>query len=302
MARRMSLTQYRSKLRQVQAKRKQAIDKYNRAVRDHNQKVRSAINKHNQAVNRYNSQVRSYNSRVRANRERLRRELSKLARAASQPRYVTFRASVDSVQRSYVDLEARAENSHYDDRYNEVLDLSEQEAANSVGVMNALLNDAESVEGNEGISSSNIDHILAEISNNLIGRWHGALFSLNAQNPDAARHFCTSARELVIEILDSKAPDDRVLMQLPGCETTDKHIPTRRSKVRYLLMRNRMSDEALEDFVEKDIDNVVQLFRVFNDGTHGSPGHFTFTQLVAIKKRVEDAIAFLWSIISNGSR
>lgn len=302
MARRMSLTQYRSKLRQAQAKRKQAFDKYNRAVRNHNQKVKSAVNKHNQAVNRYNSQVRSYNSRVRSNRERLRRELNKLAQAASQPRYVTFRASVDSVQRSYVDLEAKAESSHYDDRYNEVLDLSEQEAANSAGVMNALLDDAERLEDNEGITSSKIDHILAAISSDLIGRWHGALFSLSARNPDAARHFCTSARELVIGILDSKAPDDRVLMELPECETTDKDIPTRRSKVRYLLMRNRMSDEALEDFVEKDIDNVVQLFRVFNDGTHGSPGHFTFTQLVAIKKRVEDAITFLWSIISNGVR
>ena len=302
MTRRVSSAQFRSKLRQARAKQKQAIDKYNRAVRDRNQKVKSAVNKRNQAVNRYNSQVRSYNSRVRANRERLRRELSKLARAASQPRYVTFRASVDSVQRSYIDLEAKAETSHYDDRYNEVLDLSEQEAANSVGVMNALLGDAEGSEDNGGISSSKIDHILAAISNDLIGRWHGALFSLNARNPDAARHFCTSARELVIEILDSKAPDDRVLVELPHCETTDKDIPTRRSKVRYLLMRNRMSDDALEDFVEKDIDNVVQLFRVFNDGTHGSPGHFKFTQLVAIKKRVEDAISFLWSIISNGLR
>ena len=302
MARRISWAQYRSKVRQAQTKRRQAIDKYNRAVRDYNQKVKSVVNKHNQAINRYNSQVRSYNSRVRANRERLRRELSKLAQAASQSRYVTFRASVDSVQRSYVNLEAKAETSHYDDRYNEVLDLSEQEAANNVGVMNALLDDAEGLEDNEVIASSKIDHILAAISNDLIGRWHGALFSLNARNPDAARHFCTSARELVIKILDSKAPDDRVLAELPECETTNEDIPTRRSKVRYLLVQNRMSDEALEDFVEKDIDSVVQLFRVFNHGTHGSPGHFTFTQLVAIKKRVEDAITFLWSISSNGLR
>lgn len=60
-----------------------------------------------------------------------------------------------------------------------------------------------------------------------------------------------------------------------------------------------MSDSSLEDFVEKDMNNVVQLFREFNDGTHGSSGHFTYQQLVAIKRRVEDAVVFLWSIIPD---
>ena len=294
MARKVTPAQFNSMVRQAQARRKQALDKYNREVRARNQKVKAAINK-------YNQEVRTHNARVRADRDRLRRELNKLAQAASQPRYVTFRLSAESVQRSYVQLESNAEAAHYDDHYNEVLDLSEREAANNASVMNALLGDPEGVEHHEDIHSSKLDHILSAISGDVRDRWHGALFSLNPQNPDAARHFCTSARELLTQILDSRAPDTLVLRELPGCETTPNGTPTRRSKIQYFLRRKCMADETLEEFVEKDMNSVVQLFREFNDGTHGSSRHFTYQQLVAIKKRVEDAVAFLWSIISVSS-
>lgn len=38
-------------------------------------------------------------------------------------------------------------------------------------------------------------------------RWKGALFSLSPTNPDAAQHFCTSAREVLTSMLDIAAPD-----------------------------------------------------------------------------------------------
>ncbi|MDD9982302.1 MAG: hypothetical protein OXU81_13245 [Gammaproteobacteria bacterium] len=302
MARRVTPSQFRSKLRQLQAKRKQAIDKYNRDVTAYNQKLRSAVNKHNQAVNRYNSQVRAHNNRVRANRNRLRQELDKLVRAASQPRYVTFRRSVESVHRSYFRLESAAETSRYGDHYNDVLDLSEREAANSASVMNALLGNPESLDTEAHIQSTTLDPVLSLIAADLPDRWHGALFSLNPNNPDAARHFCTSAREILTRILDSRAPDRLVLAEMPACERTASGSPTRRAKIRFFLQRSNMSDEALENFVEEDIRNVLHLFREFNDGTHGSAGRFSLKQLLAIKKRVEDAVAFLWSIIPEELR
>ena len=292
MVRRVTPAQFRSMIRQAQAKQKQAVDKINREVRAYNQKVKSTINQYNQEVNRYNS-------RIRANRDRLRRELNKLAQTGTQPRYATFRTSVESVQRSYDRLESNAEALGYEAHYNEVLDLSEREAANSASVMNALLGNPERPEDQEDIHTSKLDSTLLAISSDLCDRWRGALFSLNLQNPDAARHFCTSARELLTWILDSRAPDEQVLREMPGCELTPKGTPTRRSKIRYFLRRRRMADETLEDFVTEDMNNVVQLFREFNDGTHGLSGHFTHQQLVAIKNRVEDAVGFLWSIISD---
>jgi hypothetical protein len=61
----------------------------------------------------------------------------------------------------------------------------------------------------------------------------------------------------------------------------------------------RMAEDTLEDFVEQDMENIVQLFRVFNEGTHGSAGTFTFDQLHPTRKRVEDGIMFLTEIIGN---
>ena len=278
---RSKLRQAQSKIRQAQTKRKQAINKYNQSVRS------------------YNSKVRAHNARVRANRDRLRRELQKLARTASKPQYVTFRTSVETVQQSYSVLENRADAEIYDDRFDRFLDLSEREAANTASVMNVLEGEEAENETNEEPPASAIDHILNAISQDVHDRWHGALFALSPQNPDAARHFCTSARELLTEILERFGPDDEVRSSLPGCELTPQGKPTRRAKIKFFLYRQGISDESVTDFVENDMDNVVQLFRVFNDGTHGSSGRFEHNQLLAIRARVEGAVSFLWGVITG---
>ena len=86
---------------------------------------------------------------------------------------------------------------------------------------------------------------------------------------------------------------------LPNCDLTPQGKPTRRSKIRFLLHRIGISDDAVTDFVENDIDNVVQLFHTFNDETHGSSGRFTHSQLLSSRARVEDAVSFLANIISG---
>ena len=288
MPRRISSSQLRSKLRQAQTRARQAQNKQ-----------RQAINKYNQAVRNYNRAATAHNARVRANRERLRRELTKLARSISQPRYVSLRVSVETVQRSYEVLESRADNNLYDDRYNPLLDLSEREAANSVSVLNALQGDAPETAEDEEALSSETDRVISAISPEIRDRWRGALFSLDPRNPDAARHFCTSAREILTVILDTHAKDDDVTTTLTDCDFTPDGTPTRRTRIRYLLARNGASDDALTDFVDSDIRDVVELFRVFNDGTHGAPGRFSHAQLLSIRARVEGAVAFLWNIISG---
>ena len=51
-------------------------------------------------------------------------------------------------------------------------------------------------------------------------------------------------------------------------------------------------------FVEKDIDDILQLFPVFNKATHGLAGTFTFASLRALRERVEGGIMFLATIAS----
>jgi hypothetical protein len=102
-----------------------------------------------------------------------------------------------------------------------------------------------------------------------------------------------TANSLVVtKILEIKAPDADVFAELPGCERTERGNATRRSKVKYFLHRQGMVLDALEDFVEQDMENIVQLFEVFNTVTHGSAGTFDMPQLKAIRKRVEDGIMF----------
>ena len=122
--------------------------------------------------------------------------------------------------------------------------------------MNALLGQPEDAAQDEDLLASELDPILTQLSGDALDRWHGALFSLNPRNPDAARQFCTSARELLATILDTFAPNQQVLEALPDCDTIPSGGPSRRAKIRYFLHQRGMQDEALEDFVEEDLENV----------------------------------------------
>jgi hypothetical protein len=180
-----------------------------------------------------------------------------------------------------------------------LVDLSEREAANSVEVMNSLLGSPPQPDGPaDELVDARLTDELRKMSSDLDSRWQGAVYALNPRNPDAARHFCTSAREIMTQILDTHAPDAEVFELMPDCPRTQQGTPTRRAKVRFFLQRREMQVEALEDFVEQDMENIVQLFRVFNDGTHGSAGTFDLKQLAIIRKRVEDAIFFLSRVIN----
>lgn len=290
MVRYISFSQLQSKLCEAARKQEQAIYRYNEEVRRHNQRVK-------QAVDKYNQEVRAYNARLRANRDRLRSELVRLSRQPVTTRYVTFRASVHTLNDAHTRLELRAET-HLDSRYNHLLDLSEREAANSVSVMNSLLGNAADSQGPaDTLQDATLTEELKKISEDLDNRWRGAVFALNPHNPDAARHFCTSAREVITQILELKAPDTHVIQLMPDCGRTEQGKPTRRSKIKFFLHRKGMLDDVLEEFVDEDMQNIVELFQIFNDGTHGSAGTFDLQQLSVIRKRVEDGIMFLSRLI-----
>lgn len=292
MPRRMTPSQFRSAIRQAQTKQKQAIDKYNREVRQHNQKVK-------QAINNYNNEVRNYNARVRANRQRVISELRRL-QTTTTVRYQVVQRSAITLNTYYERLDAGEGSLESANFGSEFLDLSERENANSLALSNALESGAdESDIDPSALLRTEIDGMLQKLSSDLSNRWRGALFSLNPQNPDAARHFCTSAREVFVQILDINAPDERVLALKPGCDKTQNGQPTRKEKIRYLLSRCGLLTAEAVNFVDEDVKNVLELFHVFNDGTHGSSGKFGLNTLMSIKTRVEDGITYLFSICQH---
>jgi hypothetical protein len=295
MTRKFNSSKLRSDLRRIQQKQRQAINNYNKEVKkvnDHNKRV----------VDKYNREVRAHNAGVRRNRQRLINELNRLSSKRSTTtsvRYVEYRSSVQSLQQSFVRVEAAADLGTWP-AGEELFDLAEGEAANSVAVLNALLEEpaADSAD-NPQLRLTAITDELKEIHADLDNRWRGALFSLNPANPDAARHFCTSTREIFVGILDLKAPDEKVRAAFPNLTLTDNGQVPRRDKIRYCLDQYGQDDADLVNFVDDDIDEVMELFATFNPATHGDAGRYDLGQLAAIKTRVEGAIQFLHRVVIN---
>ena len=291
MIRRVTPSRYRAMLRQAESKQRQEIQKHNNAIRQFNNKVRQYNTAHKQAIDAYNRDVRAHNVRVRANRTRLKSELQRLANQTKTVRYTALYKSASTLTTAYKQLDIAGANPY-------LSDLAEQEAVNSVNVLNNLLDDTiDSQISDEDLKNTRIANELAHISPNLDSRWRGAIYALNPENPDAARHFCSSTREIISEIIDTTAPNADVFARFPNCQTTDEGTPTRRSKIHYYLDRNGRANNVLESFIDANIDNVITLFKELNSGAHGPAGIFSPQQLVSIKTRVEDAIRFMCAIV-----
>lgn len=297
----MTPAQYQAAVRKAQREQKQAIDKYNREVGRHNAAVKKAVSDYNRDVRAYNSKARAHNARVENQRRRLHQEIRRLNSRPASTTFATYRTSVESLTHSYSVVEEGLAGRSLSVTEREFVDRGSEEAANSVYLLNAMAGDGaqEDDPTEDELRRPSMEAELSTFAQDLVDRWKGALFSLSPSNPDAARHFCTSAREVLISMLDISAPDKQVAAADPNCDRTDKGIPTRRAKVRYLLFRKGISETAIENLVEDDIDNVLALFRTFNDGTHGHAGRFTIAQLNAIRIRVESAIGFIHALCST---
>ena len=259
---------------------KRVVDAHNREVRQHNQKRQAAISKYNAAVRSHNAQAR---------REKQQR-LAAL-RAVTTTHFVDVRASALDLNSFYERIESAGSG------HDEILAAAERESSNSAAVAYALSTDtAPLAESEQDNLDTGILDYLADLSEDLCDRWRGALFSLNPANTDAARHFCTSVREIFTEILSRWAADKDVIAADPDCERTQQGTPTRRAKIRYLLSLKGADSPDMLGFVEKDIDDILQLFPLFNKATHGAAGTHSFASLQALKQRVEGGIMFLATI------
>ena len=293
MARKVTPSQLKSMIRQQQSKTNQAIRNYNNAVQNYNHALK-------RAVDDYNHAVRQHNARVLKNRAIIQGELRKLESRSTQKI-----AETTKYQTSYRTSSIRMNDSYRSvigigdyiwaltPQQERIYDLIEQENANNLEAVNAVLSDEEPEPFSE--QDIGIGNQLANISPDLDARWKGAVFSLNPNNPDATRHFCTSAREIFAEAFEILAPDRAVFSVDPNCEKTEMGNATRRSKLIYLLGRRGM-DRTVVQFADDDITNILELFRVLNDGTHGEAGRYSIDKLRIIKKRVESGIVFLCSI------
>lgn len=276
----ISTSQFKSKMRSLQNKYKQEIRRTERKI--------------NNQINAYNSAVRKYNSELRRNRTRINNELSKLNSSTSYKGSMYY-TTVLKVNTSYEKIVEKYSSSG-NEKYNEIIDRIEEENANNLEVANIVVNNEEKNE--EYLEGDEISDKLRNISLDLDARWKGAVFSLNPNNPDATRHFCTSAREIVTQLIDNSIDDKSVLEKYPDCEKTDRGSVSRRAKIKYKLHEKGITDNDIEDFISNDTENVLELIFELNGGTHGNAGKFSISQLKVIKKRVEKSINFLCDYIA----
>ncbi len=295
------------------AEYKRMIDNHNRAAKNHNAQVKRNIDQYNREVKKYNDQlnrnidnynreVRKFNSAQQTKRQNLNRAIQKFNQSKSIVTYsvgYSIRSSTEILESRYNDLENYTQTNQLHNNSSLLMDYPTQETSNSVQLYNSF----SGIDSGDYLEPSTLQRTVVEeqlysISAELGKRWQGAIFSLNPQNPDAARHFCTSVREIFTQLIDLKAPDHNVLSFYPSCELHNGS-PNRRAKISYILFKKSLSFESMQNFVESDIDDILGLFRTLNDGTHGSAGTFGVQQLLKLKKRAEDSIIFITALCDN---
>ncbi len=130
MAKRISTSQLKSKLRQIESKQRQAINNYNRAVRNYNSEVKKRVEAYNRAV-------RSYNSTVKHNRQIIDREIRKLSSHSST--HSSYNITLNTMQQHYnVINRVYGDGIEITPEQNHILDLIEQEQANSLITANVI--------------------------------------------------------------------------------------------------------------------------------------------------------------------
>ena len=106
--------------------------------------------------------------------------------------------------------------------------------------------------------------LLEAVDPDLAKLYTGARAALRGTNPDRARHFLSSLRELWSHLLRQIAPDKQVLEWIPkdGKKLLYKGKPTREARILYLC-RN-LNNGPLSDFIKTDTHAFIELYNVFN--------------------------------------
>jgi len=151
------------------------------------------------------------------------------------------------------------------------------------------------LERGELLSSQ--DRLLAELEKmggGLATMLRGAVHSLSWHNPDRVRHFSVSMRELFTQVLHRLAPDDKISKWSTNESDYYSGRPTRPARIRYIC--REINRDSFERFVKCDVKSILELLRLFQEGTHAPEPAYTDRQLSAMRVRMENAIRFFIEI------
>jgi len=152
-------------------------------------------------------------------------------------------------------------------------------------------------------TEAELPKLLTDLSPDLVPVLRGAMETLKTDNPDRARHFTTSMRELFTRVLHELSPDDEIREWTQSSElfkdNDPKKAPTR--KGRLLFICRNINHGPFCDFIDKDIAAFLGIMDLFQRGTHEIPSPYTPNQLQALKVRAESAIRYIIEVSGSGT-
>ena len=142
-----------------------------------------------------------------------------------------------------------------------------------------------------------LEALLLDLDPDLLIPLAGARGALRSTNPDRARHFSSSLRELFTQVLHRLAPDKAVQGWTSNPEHYDKGRPTRRARLLYICSTINYGD--FSDVVEADVSATLKYLGLFQGGTHKVRSDFSEDQLHALFVRMAGLLQFLLKIIRS---
>jgi len=121
--------------------------------------------------------------------------------------------------------------------------------------------------------------------------WNGAKEVIKSRGSDAPRHLSISLRELLTHVIHKLSPDENIRKWSTLPEHYHKDRPTRKARLLYIY--RSVSFGPFSNFVEKDIEALLSLFDLFQEGTHSVTPPFSDEQLAMLLARTESALRFL---------
>lgn len=219
MPKKFSASAFKAQMRQVERKMKSEVRQEQRKFESKlNNEFKRAVQK---ADNEMNRQIRAINSKLRQQQQKNKRDYDRYVSNIRQAN--VYARSVQTVHAQYEIVNELYQQRDLSPQEKCILELIDREQSDCLETANALESDEFVFTSNEDLQ---IGKRLASVSEDLYNRWQGAVFALNPHNPEAARHFCTSSRELFTDFIEGKAPDEAVFRNNPKAATTEKkHRP-----------------------------------------------------------------------------
>jgi len=148
-----------------------------------------------------------------------------------------------------------------------------------------------SEKGPESTASDPLQVQLEGMDANFGTMLKGAVQALRSDNPDKARHFSISLRELFTHVLHKLSPDDDLRKWSNNRDDYHNDRPTRRARLKYIC-RN-INETSFESFVEADTKTSIKFLRLFHGGTHSTRPGYSDPQLKAMLVRMKGLLSFL---------